>query len=594
MRRRSARRSRRRPTARETVTLERESRRRLARHRLRDPLTGGARARRGARRVALVEVRLPRVRRRGDLESRRSRSSSARSAAPSRRRSSTPAARSSSTISSRRCAASATTRAAGRRKSGRSSARAATRSRCSIPTRQAQNCEFCGSAQLVPYEETKPAFRPGERAAVQGQRDRGARAHPRVVRQAVARAERAQAPGADRHGARRLPAVLDLRRARRRARGPPRPATTTTRPRPTPRTASTRTRQVQHVRWEPAAGALAAFLRRRPRLRVGRRASGAAARHRAVPDAASSSPTTPATSPAGSSSATRSISSPRRSARATRWTRKLQALCAQQMPGDTYRNLSVRADYSGQTFKHILAPVWLLSYNYGARAFQCVMNGVTGAMRGEYPKSPWKIALLVLAIVIVVVIVLVAVGGIDGSADEVHGARATLHRRRSNRRGTMHAAIVTGVSRGLGEALAASCSRAAPGDRHRPDGQRAAPGRALSARRVRSRASARSSRPPCCRRCASSRSRPSRGDARSTTPRSRRRSGSSDGSTRREVEAALATNIAAPLVLADLFCRAFPERRAAAADHQHLVGRRADGDRRAARSTACRRPRSKC
>ncbi len=28
------------------------------------------------------------------------------------------------------------------------------------PKRQAQNCEFCGSAQLVPYTESKPAFRP--------------------------------------------------------------------------------------------------------------------------------------------------------------------------------------------------------------------------------------------------------------------------------------------------------------------------------------------------------------------------------------------------------------------------------------------------
>src|SRR4029453_3001596 len=28
------------------------------------------------------------------------------------------------------------------------------------PKRQAQNCEFCGSAQLVPYEEAKTAFRP--------------------------------------------------------------------------------------------------------------------------------------------------------------------------------------------------------------------------------------------------------------------------------------------------------------------------------------------------------------------------------------------------------------------------------------------------
>ena len=89
---------------------------------------------------------------------------------------------------------------------------------------------------------------------------------------------------------------------------------------------------------------------------------------------------------------------------------KLNALCAAQIPGDTYRNLSVRADYSQQTFKHILAPVWLLTYTYGARRFQCVMNGVTGAIRGQYPKSPWKIALLVLAIIVVVVIVSIAGG----------------------------------------------------------------------------------------------------------------------------------------------------------------------------------------
>ena len=89
---------------------------------------------------------------------------------------------------------------------------------------------------------------------------------------------------------------------------------------------------------------------------------------------------------------------------------KVQALCAQQIPGDTFRNLVVRSDYSGQTFKHILAPVWLLSYTYGARAFQCALNGVTGAVRGEYPKSPWKVALLVLAVFIVVVIAL-SLGG---------------------------------------------------------------------------------------------------------------------------------------------------------------------------------------
>ena len=78
----------------------------------------------------------------------------------------------------------------------------------------------------------------------------------------------------------------------------------------------------------------------------------------------------------------------------------LQARCAQQIPGDTFRNLSVRTDYSAQTFTHILAPAWFLSYTYGARVFQCTMNGINGAIRGEYPKSPWKVALLVLAILL--------------------------------------------------------------------------------------------------------------------------------------------------------------------------------------------------
>jgi ribosomal protein S27E len=85
---------------------------------------------------------------------------------------------------------------------------------------------------------------------------------------------------------------------------------------------------------------------------------------------------------------------------------ELRRLCAAQIPGDTYRNLDVRASYSAQTFKHILAPIWLLTYNFGSRGFQAVMNGVTGAIQGEYPKSWVKLTLLGIAILIAVIIVL--------------------------------------------------------------------------------------------------------------------------------------------------------------------------------------------
>ena len=90
---------------------------------------------------------------------------------------------------------------------------------------------------------------------------------------------------------------------------------------------------------------------------------------------------------------------------------KTRALCAQEVPGDTHRDLEVQADYSQQTFKHVLVPIWLVNYNFGARTFQVVVNGYTGKLAGKHPLSWVKITLLVLAILIVVLIVIAASQG---------------------------------------------------------------------------------------------------------------------------------------------------------------------------------------
>jgi len=84
---------------------------------------------------------------------------------------------------------------------------------------------------------------------------------------------------------------------------------------------------------------------------------------------------------------------------------KLRSLCGQQVPGDTYRNLQVSANYSGQTFKHILTPVWLLSYNYGRKAYQVLANGYSGKLAGRYPKSWVKILLAGLAAAVAAAII---------------------------------------------------------------------------------------------------------------------------------------------------------------------------------------------
>ena len=76
---------------------------------------------------------------------------------------------------------------------------------------------------------------------------------------------------------------------------------------------------------------------------------------------------------------------------------RLRELCARQVPGDTQRNLAVRAAYGGLTFKQILAPLWLATYTYRGRAYQVVVNGVTGRISGARPWSWIKIALAALA-----------------------------------------------------------------------------------------------------------------------------------------------------------------------------------------------------
>ena len=79
---------------------------------------------------------------------------------------------------------------------------------------------------------------------------------------------------------------------------------------------------------------------------------------------------------------------------------EIKSLCSAEVPGDTHRNLQVDSDYSGQTFKHILVPIWLLTYNYGTKTFQVVMNGYTGTIAGKYPKSWAKITFAVLGILL--------------------------------------------------------------------------------------------------------------------------------------------------------------------------------------------------
>ena len=65
--------------------------------------------------------------------------------------------------------------------------------------------------------------------------------------------------------------------------------------------------------------------------------------------------------------------------------------------GDRQRIGNLETQVGDVTFKHILLPVWVAAYKYRGKTFRFVVNGRTGAVRGERPFSIWKIALAVIA-----------------------------------------------------------------------------------------------------------------------------------------------------------------------------------------------------
>jgi hypothetical protein len=76
--------------------------------------------------------------------------------------------------------------------------------------------------------------------------------------------------------------------------------------------------------------------------------------------------------------------------------------CAQQVPGDTYRNLRVNTAFSNMTYKHVLFPVWIASYRYRDKVYRFLVNGQTGEVQGQAPISWIRVTLVVLAVVIIV------------------------------------------------------------------------------------------------------------------------------------------------------------------------------------------------
>lgn len=81
----------------------------------------------------------------------------------------------------------------------------------------------------------------------------------------------------------------------------------------------------------------------------------------------------------------------------------IYAACVNLCRIDTYRNVEVNTEYSNQTYKHILLPLWVCSYLYKSKRYHFLVNGQTGKIYGKKPVSAAKV---MVAIVIALAVIL--------------------------------------------------------------------------------------------------------------------------------------------------------------------------------------------
>ncbi|CCH53733.1 putative protein ydjG [Fibrisoma limi BUZ 3] len=79
--------------------------------------------------------------------------------------------------------------------------------------------------------------------------------------------------------------------------------------------------------------------------------------------------------------------------------------CAAELGGDTQQGLQVDTRLTNQTFKHLLLPLWICAYTYNGKLYRFMVNGQTGQVAGQRPKSAWKIALLIGGFILLVALI---------------------------------------------------------------------------------------------------------------------------------------------------------------------------------------------
>jgi LSD1 subclass zinc finger protein len=79
--------------------------------------------------------------------------------------------------------------------------------------------------------------------------------------------------------------------------------------------------------------------------------------------------------------------------------------CSKLLGGDTQRNLQVSTSLSGITFKHLLLPIYISSYQYKGKSWRFMINGQTGEVVGDRPVDWIKVLAVVGGIIVALIVI---------------------------------------------------------------------------------------------------------------------------------------------------------------------------------------------
>jgi predicted RNA-binding Zn-ribbon protein involved in translation (DUF1610 family) len=88
-----------------------------------------------------------------------------------------------------------------------------------------------------------------------------------------------------------------------------------------------------------------------------------------------------------------------------------RAKCGRDVPGDTHRFLRVHNQFRHVQWKHLLLPIWSLTYTFRGKSYVVLVNGQNGKIVGDAPYSIVKLATLCLAILGIIAAVALIAGG---------------------------------------------------------------------------------------------------------------------------------------------------------------------------------------